>query len=71
MKSSFCVLEITPLVHYIKLHGCEFDPLTFRGDKNILGETKTSNLSTEMSMVGGREVPIRLVESTGAAESNA
>ena len=43
----------------------------------LLGETKTSNSSTEMSMgVGGgggaeREVPIRLVQSSGAGESNA
>ena len=46
----------------------------------LLGETKTSNSSTEMSMgvAGGgggrgaeREVPIRLVESSGAGESNA
>ena len=40
----------------------------------LLGETKTSNSSTEMSMgVGGgeREVPIRLLQSSGAGESNA
>ena len=35
----------------------------------LLGETKTSNSSTEMSMGGG--VPTRLVESGSAAESNA